>query len=106
MNWCQFKHPVCYLRLAMSVVTFWSLTQEVAGLNNPFRCKYSLSLTSPNSMKTFRENSIGSQRSVSQAILVFDKVSFILVHKFSSNLQEYNPLQKIRMIRKGMFISF
>ena len=53
MNWGAFKDPLCYLCLAGLMVTPWSLTQNVAGSNNPFN--YILSL---NSAKTFRENSI------------------------------------------------
>ena len=35
MNWAQFEDPVSYMCLAGTVVEFWSLTQEVAGLS-PF----------------------------------------------------------------------
>ena len=31
MNRAQFKDPVSHMCLAGAVVTFWSLTQEVAG---------------------------------------------------------------------------
>ena len=31
MNWAQPKNPVSHVRLAGTVVPFWSLTQEVAG---------------------------------------------------------------------------
>ena len=51
------KDPVCYLYLTGTVVTSWSLTQEVVSLNNPFNYKDVLSLISENSVKTFRENS-------------------------------------------------
>ena len=37
MNWGQFKDPVCHLCLAGAMVVSWSLTQEVAGLNNLFK---------------------------------------------------------------------
>ena len=30
MNWAQFKDPIPHMCLAGTVVTFWSLTQEVA----------------------------------------------------------------------------
>ena len=30
------KSSLCYLSLVGSVVTFWSLTHEIAGSNNPF----------------------------------------------------------------------
>ena len=32
----QFNDPLLYLCLIGSVVTAWSLTEEVTGLNNPF----------------------------------------------------------------------
>ena len=35
MNWSQFKDAVSHMRLAGTVVAYWSLTQEVAG-SNPF----------------------------------------------------------------------
>ena len=35
MNWAQFKDPVSHMCLAGTVVTFWSLTQVVAG-SSPF----------------------------------------------------------------------
>ena len=35
-EWSPFKYPLYYLWLAGYVVTSRSLTQEVAGLNNPF----------------------------------------------------------------------
>ena len=31
MNWAQFKDPVPHMCLAGTMVTSWSLTQEVAG---------------------------------------------------------------------------
>ena len=31
MNWAQFKDPVSHMCFAGTVVTSWSLTQEVAG---------------------------------------------------------------------------
>ena len=39
MNWAQFKDPVSHMCLAGTVVAFWSLTQEVAGLN-PYSDKH------------------------------------------------------------------
>ena len=36
MNWGHLKNHVCYLCVADSVVTSWSLTQEVASSNNIF----------------------------------------------------------------------
>ena len=50
MNWSQFKDPVSHICLVDAVVTFWSLTQEVAGSNN------FLLLNLLNSVKTFKEN--------------------------------------------------
>ena len=35
LNLSQFKDPVFHMRLAGTVVEYWSLTQEVVGLN-PF----------------------------------------------------------------------
>ena len=35
MNWCQFKDPVFHMCPAGTVVTSWSLTQEVAR-SSPF----------------------------------------------------------------------
>ena len=35
MNWARFKDPVSHMCLSGTVVAFWSLTQEVAGLS-PF----------------------------------------------------------------------
>ena len=35
MNWGQFKEPVSHMCLAGTVVTSWSLTQEIVGLS-PF----------------------------------------------------------------------
>ena len=52
MNWNQFKDSVS-LCLAGAAVVFWSLTQDVAGLN-PFTGQIFLSL---NSAKAFRQNS-------------------------------------------------
>ena len=39
MNRIEFKDPVCYLYLAVSVVRFWPLKQGVAGANNLFHKK-------------------------------------------------------------------
>ena len=39
MNWGHFKYSLCYLYLVGSVVTPWSLTQEVAGSNDHFHKK-------------------------------------------------------------------
>ena len=51
-----FKYPVSHMCLAGAVVASWSLTQEVAG-SNPFTVMLSISA---NSLKAFREDSIGS----------------------------------------------
>ena len=58
MNLDQFKDPVSQMRLAGTVATSWSLTQEVAGLN-PFTVMTNIfvALNLANSGKTFRENS-------------------------------------------------
>ena len=37
MNCGQFKDALCYLCLAGSMVTSWSLTQDVGGSNNPYK---------------------------------------------------------------------
>ena len=58
MNWSQFKDPCASLTMW---VTPWSLTKKVEGFNNSFNYKYFL-LNSANSMKTFKENSIVSQK--------------------------------------------
>ena len=58
MNGDQFKDPLCYLCLVGNVVTLWSLTQEAAVSNIPFR--HFWSLNSANSVRTFRENSTES----------------------------------------------
>ena len=56
MNWGEFKDPVFHMCLAAIVVASWSLTLEVAGSNH-CNNKYFQFLNSPNSVKTFRENS-------------------------------------------------
>ena len=33
MNWAQFKDPVFHVRLVGTVLTSWSLTEEVPGLS-------------------------------------------------------------------------
>ena len=60
MNQGQFKDPLCYMCLCGTVVSFLSLTQEVAGSNTAivFIFDEKLSLNSRNSVKTFRENSV------------------------------------------------
>ena len=56
LNRSQFKHPVSHMCLAGAVVASWSLTHELAGLNEPFCCNdIFLSQNSLNSVKTFRE---------------------------------------------------
>ena len=59
MNWNQFKDPVSHMCLAGTVVSFWFLTQELAG-SNPFTVMTNICVTEL--VKTFRENSnrIGS----------------------------------------------
>ena len=52
MSWGEFKYPLSYLCLASSVVTIWSLIQEVADSNDFFTNILSLI-----SVKTFTENS-------------------------------------------------
>ena len=52
MNWGQSKDPLCYLCLAGSMVTSWSLSQEVANSNSSFNYKYFFA----HSVKLFREN--------------------------------------------------
>ena len=52
MNWSQFKYPVFHMCLAGAVVTtFWSLTQEVVGLNPSAVVTNILSLNLLNSVK-------------------------------------------------------
>ena len=43
MNGAKFKDPVSHMCLACAMVTFWSLTQEVTGLDNHF--KYNIFVT-------------------------------------------------------------
>ena len=59
MNLDQFNDPLCYLCLYARVVASLSLTQEKAVLNTAILLvqQYILSLSSTNSVKTFRENS-------------------------------------------------
>ena len=52
MNWAQFKDPVSHICLAGAVVAAWSLIQEVAGSNNPFKI-YNIIVTKVNE---FSEN--------------------------------------------------
>ena len=40
MNWDDLKDPVCYPCLGDSVIIFWSVTQEVASLNNHLVATY------------------------------------------------------------------
>ena len=54
----KFEVPLSYLYLMGSVVTSWSFTLGVAGLNNPFNC-VSVTESTEFSEKT-RGNSIGS----------------------------------------------
>ena len=58
MNWNKFKDPIPHICLAGAVVVSWPLTQEIAGSNPIIVTTNIFSLNSPNSMKTFRENSI------------------------------------------------
>ena len=55
MNWGQIKDPLCYLCHVGSVVTFSSLTEEVADSNN-----LSTMILSADSVKTCRENAYKS----------------------------------------------
>ena len=59
MNLDQFNDPLCYLCLYGTVVASLSLTQEKAVLNTAILLvqQHILSLSSANSVKTFRENS-------------------------------------------------
>ena len=55
MNWAQFEDPLYYLCLAGTVVTYWSLTQEVAGSNNLLKRILFFVTEFSNSVKTLRE---------------------------------------------------
>ena len=44
MNWAEFKEPISHVCLADTVVTSWSLTQEVAG-SSPFTVKRNIFVT-------------------------------------------------------------
>ena len=68
MNWAQFKDPVSHMCLAGSVVAFWSLTQEVAGLS-PCNDKYFLSLNLLDSVQTFRKNSIEIEKNKIECLI-------------------------------------
>ena len=62
-NWSQFKDPMYHLCLTGAVIASRSVTLETTGLNC-FNGKYFLSLTSMNSVKTFKENSYNTPHSV------------------------------------------
>ena len=57
MNWTEFKDPLYYRFLAGTMVVSWSLSHEVASLNNLLKIQY-FSLNSAKLVKTFRENSL------------------------------------------------
>ena len=58
MNWNQFKDPVSNMCLAGTVVSSWSLTQEVTG-SSPFTVMTNIFVTEfPEFSQTFRKNSI------------------------------------------------
>ena len=59
MNWTQFKGPVSHMSLAGAVVALWSLMQEMSGSSF-------FTITTVNSVKTFRENSIAMIHQKSQ----------------------------------------
>ena len=77
----QFKDPVSHMCLAGAVVASWSLTPEVAGLNQ-FNNNYFLSVNSLNSVIKIRKNSNKTDSMIS------------VLHLFGSNRFLSQPLPR------------